>query len=114
MEKYKVNPHPAYRLGFGRVSCMTCIFGNPDQWATVRDLSSERFNEIANYEDEFDSTIQRKESVIDQANRGMSYIQDGDEELAFQSIGEEFPVEDIFTDNWELPRGAFSKCGGPG
>lgn len=28
MERYKVNPHPAYWLGWGRTSCRNCIFNN--------------------------------------------------------------------------------------
>jgi 3'-phosphoadenosine 5'-phosphosulfate sulfotransferase (PAPS reductase)/FAD synthetase len=32
LERHRVTPHPAYRLGWGRVSCSACIFGNPDQW----------------------------------------------------------------------------------
>lgn len=39
IKKYRVNPHPAYKLGWGRVSCCTCIFGSPDQWASVRAIA---------------------------------------------------------------------------
>lgn len=34
IKRWRVNPHPAYRLGWGRVSCAACIFGSPDQWAS--------------------------------------------------------------------------------
>jgi 3'-phosphoadenosine 5'-phosphosulfate sulfotransferase (PAPS reductase)/FAD synthetase len=53
MKKYGVNPHPAYHIGFGRVSCMTCIFADRDQWATIQELNPERFDRIADYEDFF-------------------------------------------------------------
>ena len=53
LERYRVNPHPAYKIGFGRVSCMTCIFGNREQWATVKAINPERFDIIADYEDFF-------------------------------------------------------------
>lgn len=53
LEKHRVNPHPAYKIGFGRVSCMTCIFGNREQWATVKAIAPERFDTIADYEDYF-------------------------------------------------------------
>lgn len=36
IRRYAVNPHPAYRLGWGRVSCAACIFGSPNQWASLR------------------------------------------------------------------------------
>ena len=53
MKKYGVNPHPAYHVGFGRVSCMTCIFADRDQWATIKELNPKRFNRISYYEDLF-------------------------------------------------------------
>ena len=53
MKKYGVNPHPAYHVGFGRVSCMTCIFADRDQWATIKELNPKRFNRISDYEDFF-------------------------------------------------------------
>ena len=57
MRRWCVNPHPAYRLGFGRVSCMSCIFGNREQWATVKALNPAQFEKIAEYERAFGSTI---------------------------------------------------------
>ena len=53
IERAQLRPHPAYFAGFSRVSCMSCIFGNPDQWATVRDLSLSTFEKIARFEREF-------------------------------------------------------------
>ncbi|MEG8058514.1 phosphoadenosine phosphosulfate reductase family protein [Sphingomonas sp. 22L2VL55-3] len=32
----RTSPHPAYVLGWDRLSCRACIFGSPDQWATLR------------------------------------------------------------------------------
>jgi 3'-phosphoadenosine 5'-phosphosulfate sulfotransferase (PAPS reductase)/FAD synthetase len=37
--RHRIMPHPAYRLGFPRVSCMGCIFGGSDQWASVRQIA---------------------------------------------------------------------------
>ena len=34
-ERWRINPHPAYRLGFGRVSCAICIFASDNQIATL-------------------------------------------------------------------------------
>jgi 3'-phosphoadenosine 5'-phosphosulfate sulfotransferase (PAPS reductase)/FAD synthetase len=53
IERHNILPHPAYYAGFSRVSCMSCIFGNPDQWATVRELSPSTFAKIARYEQDF-------------------------------------------------------------
>ena len=82
IERWMINPHPAYRLGFGRVSCATCIFGNPNQWATVRYLFPEQFTEIAELEAEFGHTIhfsydKKKnivpDSVVERSDRGQIY-----------------------------------------
>jgi hypothetical protein len=53
MEKYRVRPHPAYFLGWSRVSCLPCIFGNPDQWATVREAAPAVFQRLAMLEQKF-------------------------------------------------------------
>jgi len=70
LERAGVNPHPAYRLGFGRTSCQFCIFQGADHWATHQVLSPERFETIARFEDEFGHTIDAAESVRDLARRG--------------------------------------------
>jgi 3'-phosphoadenosine 5'-phosphosulfate sulfotransferase (PAPS reductase)/FAD synthetase len=53
MQRYRVSPHPAYYLGWSRVSCLPCIFGNPDQWASVREVSPGVFDRMATLEDKF-------------------------------------------------------------
>jgi 3'-phosphoadenosine 5'-phosphosulfate sulfotransferase (PAPS reductase)/FAD synthetase len=59
IRRWGIVPHPAYRAGFGRVSCAFCIFGSPDQWATLRQLMPEGFARIANLERRFGLTIDR-------------------------------------------------------
>jgi len=41
--RHKIRVHPAYRIGWGRLSCMTCIFGNPRQWASIREIDPDRW-----------------------------------------------------------------------
>src|SRR5262245_29094956 len=43
-------PHPAYHLSWARVSCLACIFGQADQWVSVRPIAPDLFNGIAQYE----------------------------------------------------------------
>lgn len=70
MARWSILPHPAYQLGFGRVSCMSCIFGNPQQWATVRALNPRHFEKIARYEEQFGKTIQRERSIREMVQGG--------------------------------------------
>lgn len=112
-ERWGVVPHPAYRLGFGRLSCMSCIFGNAHQWASVKALNAAHFEKIARYEEQFGVTIKRDASVRRLAAAGTPYT--GVElfpELAAVSQTERYDLP-ILTDRWELPLGAFRKDGGP-
>ena len=53
IERWLVNVHPAYRIGFGRVSCARCIFGSPNQWASARVVDPVAFETVAAYERRF-------------------------------------------------------------
>jgi len=113
IRRWKIQPHPAYRLGWGRVSCMACIFGDKDQWASVRSIAQRRFDKIAAYEQEFGCTIKRNESIIEQADKGTAFVEQAPDWLIRMAMTNEYGVDDVFTDNWELPVGAFKRCGGP-
>ena len=115
IEKHNITPHPAYYLGWGRLSCMTCIFGSEHQWATIRKIAPEKFDMIAEYEKEFDHTIQHSESVIERADRGTPYIPNKPGTYATQlkqSRNEVYTLQ-IHATNWELPQGAFGESCGP-
>jgi 3'-phosphoadenosine 5'-phosphosulfate sulfotransferase (PAPS reductase)/FAD synthetase len=113
LDRWRLVPHPCYRLGWGRCSCMTCIFGNKDQWASSRKLSPRSFNIIAAYEKQFGLTIHRKMGVVELADEGTPYDMDPDlMALAMSSIYS----DDIIVpegEEWKLPPGAYRECGGP-
>jgi len=113
MREFRVMPHPAYRLGWGRVSCLACIFGLADQWASVRLIAPELFSRIAQYERDFGKTIHKGKSVVDLADKGTPYPQCRDEALVNLAMHREYPADAILTDAWALPAGAFRHCGGP-
>ena len=54
IERFKVQPHPAYELGWGRVSCLHCIFGSKNQWASSRQVDPGGFETIQLYEMDFE------------------------------------------------------------
>jgi len=110
IEAFSVNPHPCYKLGFSRCSCMPCIFGNADQWATVKKLDPERFEKLSGYEEEFGVTLKRKVSLPILAERGTPYqMRHKDMEAAMNRAFD----EPIIVDRWELPSGAFGESCGP-
>jgi 3'-phosphoadenosine 5'-phosphosulfate sulfotransferase (PAPS reductase)/FAD synthetase len=113
IRKHRINPHPAYRLGFGRVSCMACIFGGDGQWKAIEELAPAVLHKVAAYEATFGRTIDRKgDGVIARAARGRSIIEGASVELRRISQLETWD-EPVFVDDWTLPVGAFKACGGP-
>lgn len=112
LRRYRINPHPAYWCGWGRTSCLACIFGSKDQWATVRFISPKQFKRIADYEIEFDSTIQRKQSVTQLADAGTPY--QVDPEMHALAMSSHYPPEKILVQvEWHYPPGAFGDSTGP-
>ena len=116
IRKHRIVPHPAYRLGFGRVSCMFCIFGDYDQWATVRQLDPRRFKRHAANERRFGLTIKQNMSVVQQADKGTSFAADAPPWLVDLAMSTAYPLSEALvpkTGTWELPAGAYKRCGGP-
>lgn len=111
MERYKINPHPCYKLGWGRLSCMACIFGNKNQWASVKKLDNERFTKIATYEKSFGCTIHRNKSVIDLVQEGKPYANMNIMDI-MQAMDTVYQ-ENIFVSKWKIPQGAFGDSDGP-
>lgn len=113
LRRHNVNPHPAYHLGFGRTSCMTCIFGSPNQWATIEKIAPAKFERIAQYEEEFGCTIHRTLSVRQQAAKGTPYAVTP--ELVDLAMSTTYPKELLLTKpgEWKYPLGAFGESAGP-
>jgi 3'-phosphoadenosine 5'-phosphosulfate sulfotransferase (PAPS reductase)/FAD synthetase len=116
MERWRIQPHPAYRLGFPRVSCMTCIFGGADQWASVRKLAPDRFPRIVAYEREFGCTIKQGMTIEQLADRGTPYPACDDAALVKLAMSSDYPADQVFVPDeqpWMLPSGANKRGGGP-
>lgn len=112
LEKYRVNPHPAYWLGFSRASCRDCIFNGPNEWATVRTHMPAAFIPIANYETNFGVTIHRNLTVNDQADRGVPFP--CSLEMLLLAESHNYYSEIILPEGqWKLPPGAFKGGAGP-
>lgn len=112
IEAFNVNPHPCYRVGFSRCSCMPCIFGNADQWATVKKLDAPRFDKLADYEDSFGKTLKRKKSLRVLANEGSAYKMGREDAKAAMKRAFDEPII-LDAGEWELPSGAFGESCGP-
>jgi 3'-phosphoadenosine 5'-phosphosulfate sulfotransferase (PAPS reductase)/FAD synthetase len=112
IRRHGIVPHPAYRLGWGRVSCAACIFGSANQWASLRVVNPTQFDRIADYEVRFGTTIQRKLTVIQQADRGTMYPMGVEDMRAAVATSFNEPIV-VAPEQWKLPAGAFGESCGP-
>lgn len=111
IESHKVLVHPAYRLGWGRLSCVTCIFGSPSQWASVNHIDPKRFELMAHLENEFGCTIHRTQSLMERIQDAKPYV-DMPPLLVMRALTPMYDTP-IITNNWTLPAGAFGESNGP-
>lgn len=111
IERHSILPHPAYRLGWGRLSCMTCIFGSPSQWASVNKIDPARFKLMAKLEEDFGCTIHRTKNLYQRIENAKPY-EDMDPNLVIAALTPAYE-QSIITLNWELPKGAFGESAGP-
>lgn len=114
LKKYDVWAHPAYYLGWGRLSCATCIFGSPNQWASYNAIAPDKVERIAQFEEEFDHTINRTKSVREMVAEGTPYPETADRELVLRALSSEYHEPIIGLNSpWKLPAGAFGESAGP-
>lgn len=115
LEKYNIIAPLPYRLGWGRSSCMTCIFNSPRIWATIAEYFPERANRIATLEDQFGTTISRNRINVLQVGAQVEPMKIEDPELLLQAVSYEYTLPVLLEpgQKWELPKGAFSaeSCG---
>ena len=115
--RHRVRPHPAYHLSWSRVSCLACIFGDENQWASVKGIAPERFERIASLEKEFGTTIRKGRTVEEMAARGKEFVSNKPEELRRLAMSEDAFTPAMFFlaegEEWNPPAGAYKRCGGP-
>lgn len=112
IRKYGVRPHPAYEMGFGRVSCMKCIFASANQWASISKIDPKGLKELSDYESEFGVTIRKGITIEQLVQKGTPYdfITTENSKIAMSTKYE----DDILVGrNWRLPHGAFGESCGP-
>jgi len=115
MRRHGVVPHVGYQLGWGRLSCMACIFMSANQAASIRFMAPDVFAALADYEQRFCCTIKRGMPLDTLADRGRPY----DQVLARPDLvrlalsgGWDQPIR-VAPHRWVLPAGAFGENAGP-
>ena len=112
IQRWGIRVHPAYYLGFGRVSCKFCIYGNENQFATANAVSPLQAQELIMYENTFGKTMKRNISLAELIAKGTPYAALTDELGALATSYEyKLPIH-MNEGEWYLPAGAFGEsCG---
>lgn len=112
MRRHHVVPPIPYRLGWGRSSCMKCIFNDGHIWATLDNYFPGSLDKISMYEKEFNTTISRKKIPIVDLAKASKPMDIEDEEALAQATQHTYtlPIIDSSTP-WKLPKGAFAHGG---
>lgn len=71
IERYKIQPHPCYELGWGRCSCQLCIFSSANTWASLEEINKRKVARIAEIEQDLKV---KSEAVIEAEKADPSLI----------------------------------------
>jgi 3'-phosphoadenosine 5'-phosphosulfate sulfotransferase (PAPS reductase)/FAD synthetase len=114
LKRNKCNPHPCYRAGWNRCSCMMCIFSLPKHWQGIKELFPDCYEEVCNDEKVLGFTLDNKKTMEEYVDGAESCLDTSDAEAIRQIKTGEFRSDEIFIDKWNYPVGAFNGSdGGP-
>lgn len=105
IERWKVQPHPCYELGYSRCSCQICIFGSANIWATNAELAPQKIDYVEEREKHFGFTLYQGCTIREKVAAGTSFLRDENRHWAAQALGTF--TKPIFVETWKLPQGAF-------
>jgi len=101
-----------YRMGWNRSSCMTCIFNGPRIWATINRYFPDRTQPIAQYEEQFGTTIARSGQNVLQVAATARPFEIEDLEALAQATQSEYTLPVLTSaSEWKMPVGAFGSEG---
>jgi 3'-phosphoadenosine 5'-phosphosulfate sulfotransferase (PAPS reductase)/FAD synthetase len=105
LKKHKIQPHPAYQIGWGRCSCQICIFNSPNAFATCNEIDPGKVQRIAEIEKDRNHTMFHGGDIYEmKVNKGESYIKDPNDPWVKQALGE-FTKPIIVEGEWKEPLG---------
>jgi 3'-phosphoadenosine 5'-phosphosulfate sulfotransferase (PAPS reductase)/FAD synthetase len=115
IERHMVRAHPAYYLGWSRVSCLFCIFGNASQFKSAVEICPEQGERVMKMEESLGFTIKRKGTIRELIETGKLYTGLTNQDLVKISKGNVYPLNIILNNDqkWELPAGAYGEGCGP-
>ncbi|MAG25582.1 hypothetical protein CMI47_08390 [Candidatus Pacearchaeota archaeon] len=123
MKRHKIQPHPAYELGWSHCSCFGCIYTSPAHWALMRRFAPGQFRGLVKAERRKGATITHGVTLTEAADKGEAQAQRiiasipapiRKKWLPVAMGGRRFtPAMVHVKGDWRLPTGAFKGRGGP-
>lgn len=112
LKRHHINPHPCYRIGWNRCSCMMCIFSTPRLFAGVKELFPDAYASLRHDEEVLGFTLDNKKNLDEFIGDTPSCVCWNDKKAIHSILAGEFGTEDIYTENWNYPVGAFHGADG--
>ena len=112
LKRHKVNPHPCYRIGWNRCSCMTCIFSTPRLFAGIKELFPEEWEALKQDERILGFTLDNKTDLESFVGCTPSCVVRDDKQALNSILTGQFIEDDVFVDDWKYPVGAFHGADG--
>lgn len=112
LKRHHINPHPCYRIGWNRCSCMMCIFSTPRLFAGVKELFPDDYASLRHDEEVLGFTLDNKKNLDEFIGDTPSCVCWNDKKAIHAILTGEFGTEDIYTENWNYPVGAFHGADG--
>lgn len=112
LKRHHINPHPCYRIGWNRCSCMMCIFSTPRLFAGVKELFPDDYASLRHDEEILGFTLDNKKNLDEFIGDTPSCVCWNDKKAIHSILTGEFGTEDIYTENWNYPVGAFHGADG--
>lgn len=112
LKRHHINPHPCYRIGWNRCSCMMCIFSTPRLFAGVKELFPDDYASLRHDEEVLGFTLDNKKNLDEFIGDTPSCVCWDDKKAIHSILTGEFGTEDIYTENWNYPVGAFHGADG--
>ncbi|MBS1095225.1 phosphoadenosine phosphosulfate reductase domain-containing protein [Gluconobacter wancherniae] len=113
LKRWRVMPAFPYQAGFSRLSCAFCIFGNADQFATLKWMDANRFARLVKYEKDFGCTIKRDRGLEQLASKGMIYQAARSRPVLVAACLSAQSIPSVLIEDWTLPAGAYGTGEGP-
>lgn len=114
LKRHRCNPHPCYRIGWNRCSCAQCIFSTPKHFAGLREVYPEEYKKLKNDEKVLGFTLDNHCDLDTFVGDAKSLVYHGDKKAMRSILTGEYQVDDVYTDEWHYPAGAFHGMeGGP-